>query len=61
LSDPNTLGLAWFARPKTLRSGIVVVVVVVIVVVVVVVIQVNLGQICLLDLSNVDLKIIYKQ
>ena len=51
------MGLTWFARPKALRSGIVVVVVVV----VVVVIQVNLGQICLLDLSNVDLKIIYKQ
>jgi signal transduction histidine kinase len=63
LSDPNTLGLTWFARPKALRSGIVVVVVVVviIVVVVVVVIQVNLGQIRLSDLSNVDLKIIYKR
>jgi signal transduction histidine kinase len=57
------LGLTWFARPKALRSGIVVVVVVVviIVVVVVVVIQVNLGQIRLSDLSNVDLKIIYKR
>jgi hypothetical protein len=64
LSDPNTLGLAWFAKPKALRSGIVVVIVVVIVViivVIVVVIQVNLDQICLSDLSNVDLKIIYKR
>jgi hypothetical protein len=58
LSDPNTLGLAWFAKPKALRSGIVFVVVIIVVVVVV---QVNLGQICLSDLSNVDLKIIYKQ
>jgi hypothetical protein len=61
LLGPSTLSVAWFASSMAFRYGMVVVVVVVyIIIVIIIIIQVNLGQTCLSDPSNVGLKIIYK-
>jgi hypothetical protein len=58
------LSVAWFARSMAFRYVMVVIIIVVVVVciiiVIIIIIQVNLGQTCLLDPSNVGLKIIYK-
>ena len=52
--------MAWFAKSMVFRYGMVVIIIVVVVVVCIIIIQVNLGQTCLPDPSNVGLKIIYK-
>ena len=59
------MSVAWFARSMAFRYVMVVIIIVVVVVVciiivIIIIIQVNLGQTCLLDPSNVGLKIIYK-